>query len=223
MTDEQSQKELFPFETDRRAFPRLGKIFSGPSSEQKFAVVITLERLVIIAIGIILAMVIVYAVGVETGRVSRPAPRLCVPVKAPGVNSEEPKAIHTTVSPIKTVPVQFNTVVTPSRQSGSVKPEASFGAVQISSQTVTGSAAGTAGKTAGPEQPLYTIVAATFLKKETAVAEAARAKKIGLEPRLTQDGQYIVMTVGAYPAKETALSALAKLRAIYKDARVRGR
>ena len=69
MDEEGYQKELFEFsDTPRKSFPRLGKFLPRADFEGKISFTFTLDRLIFIAIGIILAMVIVFAAGVERGR-----------------------------------------------------------------------------------------------------------------------------------------------------------
>lgn len=64
MEEEKYQKELFEFEKPKRQLPRFGRIF--PRSN--FAVTLGMEKLILISIGIIICMVIIYALGIERGK-----------------------------------------------------------------------------------------------------------------------------------------------------------
>lgn len=68
MEEEKFQKELFEFEQPKKTFSRLTDILSKADFEGRVTVTLTLEKMVFIAIGIIMAMVIVYALGVESGK-----------------------------------------------------------------------------------------------------------------------------------------------------------
>jgi len=71
MEEGREQKELFEFEKPRRIFPGLGRVFSSGGLDKKLALTLTPEKVVFISIGIIMAMVVIYALGVEAGRSSR--------------------------------------------------------------------------------------------------------------------------------------------------------
>ena len=64
MEEEKYQKELFEFEKPKSRLPRFGRIFPRGN----FAVTLGMEKLVLISIGIIIFMVIIYALGIERGR-----------------------------------------------------------------------------------------------------------------------------------------------------------
>ena len=68
MDDEKYQKELFQFEKPKRLFPRLAKILPKADFEGRVLITFTLERIVFISIGILMIMVLTYALGVERGR-----------------------------------------------------------------------------------------------------------------------------------------------------------
>jgi len=68
MDDEKYQKELFEFEKPKRFFPRLSAFFPRYDFERNIAFTFTLEKAVFVIIGIIMAMIAVYALGVEAGR-----------------------------------------------------------------------------------------------------------------------------------------------------------
>lgn len=69
MEEEREQKELFEFQKPKRPLRGLGKIFSGAAFDgRRFALVLTLDRVIFISIGLIMLMVVIYALGVERGR-----------------------------------------------------------------------------------------------------------------------------------------------------------
>lgn len=68
MEEDRDQKELFEFEKPKRAFPRLGDILPRRDFERNVAVTLTLEKVIFISIGIVMLMVVVYALGVEAGK-----------------------------------------------------------------------------------------------------------------------------------------------------------
>lgn len=164
MEEEKYQKELFEFEKPQRHFPRLGKIFPKPDFEGRISITFGLERLIFISIGIIMLMVIVFAIGVERGKVIARTPRPSV---------IQPKA------------ERIGAAVTPQDFS---KP--------------------------------YTIVAAVFKRKDTAMHEANKLKNEGFDVTLVQSDSYFQVRVGIYADKDSAQSkkALARVRQFYKDA-----
>lgn len=167
MEEEKYQKELFEFEKPKRPFPRLGNIFPKPDFEGRISITFGLERLIFISIGIIMLMVIVFALGVERGKVAaRTLPR--------------PPAI----------PIHGKLMAKPA-------PEA----VQDFSKP-------------------YTIVAAAFRRKDTAMQEFNKLKREGFDVTLVQSDSYFQIRVGTYPDKDSAGSkkALARIRQFYKEA-----
>lgn len=68
MEEEKYQKELFEFKKPKRLFPKLAGIFPKADFEGRALLTLTLERAIFILIGVIMLMVLVYALGVERGR-----------------------------------------------------------------------------------------------------------------------------------------------------------
>ena len=68
MDEEKYQKELFEFEKPRKRFPRFSDLFPKADFDNRVAITLTLERLIMIAIGLLMLAVVVYAFGIETGR-----------------------------------------------------------------------------------------------------------------------------------------------------------
>jgi cell division septation protein DedD len=90
------QKELFEFESPKKAAARFGTIFTRPD----FAIILTPEKMVFTAIGVIMLMVIFFALGVEKGRSAAevsPAPAISVSsVRVPVVAAKSIAATNIT-------------------------------------------------------------------------------------------------------------------------------
>lgn len=165
MEEEKYQKELFEFEKPKRSFPGLRKIFPRPDFEGRISITFGLERLIFISIGIIMLLVIVFALGVERGKAASGAlPR------------PQPAQVKTEKVAAPAVPQDFS------------KP--------------------------------YTIVAAAFRRKDTAIQELNKLKREGFDATVVQSDSYFQVRIGAYPDKDSVLSkkALARIRQFYKDA-----
>lgn len=166
MEDEKYQKELFEFEKPKRLFPRFGRIFTRAN----FAVTLTMEKIVFISIGLIMLMVIIYALGVERGKTFSKS--ITAVISKPPVAKIAPSLPATQTQLVQDVS----------------KP--------------------------------YTIAAVTLTRKETAVTEANRLKKEGLDSFVVESGPYFLVCVGAYPDKDSVQSkkALSGVKRFYKDA-----
>ena len=68
MEEEKGQKELFEFEKPKRSFPKHSNFLPKADFERNILITLSLEKIIFISIGLILAMVVVYALGVEVGR-----------------------------------------------------------------------------------------------------------------------------------------------------------
>lgn len=69
----------------------------------------------------------------------------------------------------------------------------------------------------------YTVVVATFTRKEWAEKEIDRLRKKGVEAAIYQSGSYFLVCAGSYQTKDAAKEAMGKLRGTYKDAYLRSR
>ena len=114
MEEDKYQKELFEFEKPKRSFPRLGNIFPKPDFDGRILITFGLERLIFISIGIIMLLVIVFALGVERGKVvARALPRpQTIPAPAIKANSLQgkvsaPAALQDFVKPYTIVAAAF--------------------------------------------------------------------------------------------------------------------
>jgi hypothetical protein len=205
MEEERNQKELFEFEEPKKPFSKLTKMLPKPDFEGRVAITLTLEKMVFISIGIVMLMVIVFALGVENGKSRK--------------------------LPARREPVQQKAAAQAQKISQPRRPVAPIAAMQPSAVTQKGflntapvvPGAKTAAQKA-PEAPKpYTIVAATFSKKETAQATAAFLNKEGFSAFITYSDPYYRVCVGAYADMygTQVQRDLVKVKRIYKDAFVR--
>jgi len=206
MDEEKYQKELFPFEKPKRFFPKLSDFFPKGDFERNVVLTLTLDRAVFIAIGILMVMGVLYALGVETGRSRIVESARPVPVPAPAVMPQVVK-VGTPQAVIKTQPV-IKTQVAPV-----VKTQI---AVKAPAAPVPAQALPNA------DRP-YTIVAVTFVNKDTALQEINKLKKQGYSVTLIQSDRYFQVCIGAYTDKAGAeiQKDLKKVRRLYKDAYLR--
>lgn len=198
MDEEKYQKELFEFEKPKRFFPKLSDFFPKADFERNVVLTLTLDRAVFITIGIIMIMVVVYALGIEAGksRVAEGAiPAVVVAPQAAKIVTPQTAKI-VTPQPVKvTAPAQ--PVAKAPVPAPMVAPNAN--------------------------KPYYTIVAATFSSKDIAMQEIAKLNKQGYNATLVQSDRYFQVCIGAYADKTGALSQkdLKKVKRLYKDAYIK--
>ncbi len=204
MDDEKYQKELFEFEKPKRLLPRLSDFFPKADFERNVILTLTLDKAVFIAIGIIMIMVVIYALGVEAGKL-RPAKenqQAVVAVSAPAavttkqvvMGARAPAQVQP-IATVKTSPAPVNTIAVNAKK------------VPASSLV---------------NKP-YVIVAATFTQKDNAMQEVQKLRRQGFDAILLQGGRYFQACVGAYAAKDTQESHkdLKRIKKLYKDAYLR--
>jgi len=232
MQEERYQKELFiEFEKPKKPFSKINML---PGRD--FTVILTLEKLVFLVIGIIMLLVVIYALGVERGRT--------IMRKTNGLisnrQSEKTAATHTqgaapqtaaSAGAPKTLNGQKNmTVNIQKNQNG---PGSNF-VVPVAQSSSTVLAITTKPKVITREEvanipsesstpirdaPMpYTIVAAAFSKKEWALKEVENLKKSGLDAFVAQSDPYFLACVGAFSNKDGAKATLNRVKKIYKDA-----
>jgi SPOR domain len=204
MEEEKYQKELFKFEQPKRSFSRFAEMLPKADFEGRVSITISLEKMVFIAIGLMMVFVIVYAMGVESGksrgnapvvRAGKPSEQLS---NAPGAQVR-PAAIPVR-SILNTAPIM--PVVKPAppvRQI--VQPQVKATAVYQASKP-------------------YTILAGSFAKLENAQGSAAMLAKQGFNVSVTYFQPYYRVSVGSYSDKTSADAQrdLVKVRRINKDA-----
>jgi hypothetical protein len=214
MDEERYQKELFEFEKPNKPLSKLAGILPKPDFEGKIAVTLTLERMVFISIGIIMAMIAVFALGVESGR-CRLAAKASYAVRPQAVPAAGPAQKARQQPQIKTGPILRSPAgAAPAAQGPSQKGFLNTSAV----------AAARTDTPADPSRP-YTILAATFIKKDAAQAAAAFLKKEGLSSFVTYTDPYYRVCVGAYAEMQgpQVQRDLVTVKRTYKDAFVRPR
>ena len=195
MSDEKYQKELFEFEEPKKPFSKFTNMLPKRDFEGKIALSLTFEKIVFIFIGIVMVMVLVFALGVENGKSRGDRAKI---IKATKVVSVAPKPVAAVAAP-KARPLQSDSGAAPK-----ARP------LQSNS---------------GAAVKPYTIVAATFSKKETAQAAAAFLTKEGVSASVVFSDPYYRVCVGSYADMygTQVQRDLAKVKRIYKDAFVRGR
>ncbi|MFA6320690.1 MAG: SPOR domain-containing protein [Candidatus Omnitrophota bacterium] len=210
MDEEKYQKELFEFEKPKRFLPRLSDFFPKADFERNVILTLTLDRAVFITIGIIMTMVVIYALGVESGK-SRSA--------ATETEQQEAVAVTPVVvnAPVvnQAAPVQPARLPLPAKPAPAIKA-AALPVVKAQAQPVVSRPAAIINNRAKP----YTIVAVTLTRKDTALFEINKLKRQGIDAFIAQKGNYFQVCVGAYSDKTDAQSQkdLKKVRRLYKDA-----
>ena len=202
MEEEKHQRELFEFEQPKRSFSRLADMLPKADFEGRVAITISLEKMVFIAIGIMMVMVVVYALGVENGKSRTDAPIVqaaktlpslplsqiqksrAATIPAKNILNTAPivAAVNSTAPVRQTVPDQMKTAIT--------------------------------GKASKP----FTILAGTFTKRDNAEAACSVLTRQGLNAAVTYGQLYYRVCVGAYTNSAEAQRDLARVRNIYKDA-----
>lgn len=207
MSNDGYQKELFEefHEKPRKSFTKLESFLPKADFEGKVSITLGLEKAVFISIGIILIMIIVFAMGVERGRT--------IAADETSKNRDEKMAAITppvVSASIQPVPSQ---VVAGARAATATPVSNMKGAPSVQPK-------------AEPEdlsQKPYTIIAMTFRERETAVQAANWLKKEGFQSYQKQDGQFFPVCVGSYSSKAAAQAELSKIKRLCKDAYIKTR
>jgi cell division septation protein DedD len=212
MEEEKYQKELFEFEQPKRSFAKLTDMLPKADFEGRMTMTFTMEKIVFISIGIMMAMVIVYAIGVENGKSLRrrapagaPAPKAPAPSKATA-----PKEAQT---PAAAVPAAVRDRSAPSGKTIMDTAPVATGIGQARSASQAQAAAPSA---AGP----YSILAATFRNQDTAASALQLLRKYSMNAFIVYDKLYYRVYVGMYRSKNDPAAAndLEKVKRAYKDA-----
>lgn len=211
MEEERYQKELFEFEEPKKPFPKLSSMLPKADFEGKVAFNLTLDKVVFVSIGIIMAMILVFAVGVESGK-RRSLQRL--PAQKQNLQTEARKASVARVIPALAVK-QIQSAPTAGAAQNRFLSTAP--AVQPKPQV-----AAKKPSAADLSKP-YTIVAGSFSKRETAQSAVAYLSKEGYRAFSYYNEPYYMVSVGSYadPSSADAKMDLLKVRRIYKDAFIR--
>jgi Sporulation related domain. len=197
MDNEKYQKELFEFESPKKAAVRFGGIF--PRSD--LAITLTPEKMVFAAIGAIMLMVIFFALGVEKGRSSAYAKL----TETKTVAKEIVSAPEIPLKPAK-VPVVAVNNAPATNVTRKIGPPP---AVTVRTQAVF------------DKTKPYMIVAAAFSREDLALKEVGRLKTAGLEAFVYYGEPYYLASIGSFQSREGAQKILKKVRQMHKDAYVR--
>ena len=193
MENEKIQKELFEFEAPKKiSRPRFGSFLQ----KSDFGIKLTAEKLVFISIGIIMLMVVFFALGVEKGK------------------SLAALEIVPSVAPIQeaTVKVQSKAVAAPITQVKAVQTVTNITPKDKNTQPA---------QVQQPKDKSYTIVAAAFSHQDTASREVAILKKGSLDAFVYYSEPYYLACVGSFANKDSAQKVLSRVRQMHRDAYVR--
>lgn len=214
MEKDNIQKELFEFDAPKKQPRKFGQLFQ----QADFAFSLTAEKIVFVSIGIIMLLVVSFALGVERGKAisvrtveAKPAPAQAM-VQAPAQRVQgQPTAAQ--VEPAAgqaQQPAQVKTAAT------NIKPkEKSPAAAAKPAQNLSKPA-----DLANKAKP-YTIVAAAFSKEVFATKELSRLKAGGFEPFVYYSEPYYLVCVGSFANKDSAQKVLNKVKQMHRDAYVR--
>jgi len=204
MEEEKHQKELFEFEQPKRSFSRLADMLPKADLEGRVAITISLEKMVFISIGIMMALVIVYALGVESGK-SRS--------DAPDVQAAKPLSLPQ-AQQNRTATIAAKNILNTAPIVPAVKSAAPVRQI-FQDQTKTA----VIGKASKP----FTILAGTFTKRDNAETARAILARQGLNAAVTYSQFYYRVCVGAYANGAEAQRDLDRVKGIYKDAMIKPR
>ncbi|MDD5174401.1 MAG: SPOR domain-containing protein [Candidatus Omnitrophota bacterium] len=198
MESEKYQKELFEFESPKKVQARFGNIF--PRAD--FAITLTPEKMVFAAIGIIMLMVIFFALGVEKGKSSNYTEFTTTKTTAKNTAAEQVLPVNPVPAPIVVTKSVAATNITPRTKTpvSAVKPRAVFDKTRP-----------------------YMVVAGAFSREDFALKEVGKLKAAGLEAFVYYGEPYYLACVGSFPNKDAARRTLNKVRQMHRDAYVRSR
>ncbi len=204
MEEEKYQKELFQFEQPKKSFSRFAEMLPKADFEGRISITISLENIVFIAIGMMMIFVIVYAMGVESGKSRENAPAVRVGKPSEQLSTAPGAQVRPAAIPVKNI---LNTApiapavrpATPVRQI--VQPQVKTTALYQESKP-------------------YTILAGSFAKRENAQGAAVMLVKQGFTASIAYFQPYYRVSVGAYSDKTSADAQrdLMRVRRINKDA-----
>ncbi|MFA6142242.1 MAG: SPOR domain-containing protein [Candidatus Omnitrophota bacterium] len=183
MEEDRDQKELFEFEKPRKGFPGLGSILPKRDFERNVAVTLTLEKVIFISIGIVMLMVVIYALGVEAGR-SRMAEQIASQSAVKKEVGPQAPASNASMTPRQIAPVSVQVNKAPA----SVQSYSKSYTIVTGSFTKRENAAGEVAQLRrrgfnayiGQTYPLYQVYVGAFANKTgaDALAELKRIKNV---------------------------------------------
>lgn len=202
MDKENTQKELFEFDRPKKQPHRFGAFF------QKTDITICLgaEKLVFISIGVIMLLVISFALGVERGKTLSSSTNANVTIVQSAAGHVSPAKPTQQTLQTKTAAVVSNIAPKDKLLAGTVKTSGPV--VQVQNTVV-------------DKAKPYTIVAAAFSKEVFATKEVARLKSNGFEALEYYREPYYLACVGSFANKDSAQKILSKVKQLYRDAYIR--
>jgi septal ring-binding cell division protein DamX len=236
--EERYQKELFE---DLDKLKKSASKNENLVPKTKFSLTLSLEKTVFTSIAIVMVMVVVYAVGIERGKViQRQSPqqitvRTIKSVTVGGPKAEQPSQPQP--APAVDLKVQIADKKVPAPAPAVPAAQVKVQAPAPASQAVQAVIPGETQQAQPARQALisvqalplsaqpkpYTIVGATFTRKDWADKEVEKLKKSGQDAAVYQSANYFLVCIGSYQTKDEAKAALTKIRNAYKDAYLRSR
>ncbi|MDP3730424.1 MAG: SPOR domain-containing protein [Candidatus Omnitrophota bacterium] len=196
MEAEKYQKELFEFESPKRPKARFGSIFSRTD----FAITLTPEKVVFAAIGIIMLMVVFFALGVEKGRSAVQARFTAAKTITKDIVAVPAISAKPTVDPIVVSRGSAVTNITPK-----IGPPIAAAKTQVIFDKT---------------KP-YTVIAGAFSRQDLALKEVGKLKTVGLEAYIYYGEPYYLACVGSFQSRASAQKILKRVKQMHKDAYVR--
>ncbi len=196
MDPDKYQKELFEFKSPKKATARFGSIFT----RSDFAIILTPEKMVFAAIGMIMLIVIFFALGVEKGR----------SVTRTKFTAKKTMARDLAATPVVSVTeAKAPTCVPKNGAATNITPK--NGQPTEAAKT----------EVAFDKTKPYMVIAAAFSRKEFALKEVSRLKKADLEAFVYYGEPYYLACVGSFNSKSSAQKILNKVKQMHRDAYVR--
>ena len=196
METEKYQKELFEFESPKKAQARFGSIF--PRTD--LAIILTPEKMVFAAIGVTMLMVVFFALGVEKGKSAAYAKFAATKTITKNIVAAQALSVKSVQAPI---------VVTKSVVATNITPKINPPAAAVKAQAVF------------DKTKPYMIVAAAFSREDLALKEVGKLKMAGLEAFVYYGEPYYLACVGSFQSKDGDRKILNKVRQMHRDAYVR--
>ena len=198
METEKYQKELFEFESPKKATARFGSIF--PRTD--LGITLTPEKMAFAAIGVVMLLVVFFALGVEKGKSAARLKFTATKTAVKDIAATQALAVEPAAESISVTKSAAATKITPkiNPPAAAVKPQVTFDKTKP-----------------------YMVVAGAFSKQDLALKEVSKLKVAGLEAFVYYGEPYYLACVGSFPNKESAGKILNKVRQMHRDAYVRSR
>ena len=207
LKQQEIQQELF--EEFSKESKRVERIPPLARTQKPILFSTTLEHLLLAGIALVLALCLVFFLGVLRGK-SLSSKMVPIAAVRPVVSSPAPQALRPAPAPVAVQPRSINPAT----------PVANAVAkTQIPAQSRTSLAAAAQNASAKP----YTIQLVTHKKRDIAENEAASLKRSGFYSFIMTSGEYYLVCVGQYASKEEAKKDLHFFNGKFKDCFLRRR